>query len=154
MADIMPQGAAIDGDDDDILIDTTEGAAGDAAVPDLEEDAGPKLPHGATRQEDGSVIYDLQYSCAIRYRRKSDGATREETLTRLHLHRLKGGDMMKIQAASQDMMVPVAIACSARVPENEHHKMRLFIREMDAADVAAVQEVVLGFLGTGRPTGR
>lgn len=147
MADIIPQ-------DDDILIDATEAAAGDAALPELEEEAGPKLPHGATRQDDGSVIYQLQYPCAIRYRRRSDNATREETLAQLHLHRLKGGDMMKIQAASADMMVPVAIACSARVPENEQHKMRLFVREMDAADAAAVMEIVGSFLGTGRPTGR
>jgi hypothetical protein len=152
MADIMPQGGA--GDDDDILIDTTEGAA-DPAVPVLAEDGTEQaLPKGAVRQDDGSVLFTLQYPCAIRYRRRSDGATREEQLSELHLRRLTGADMRKISAASPDMMTVVAVACSARMPDAQQHKMKLFFDAMDAADAAAAMEIVSGFLGTGRPTGR
>ena len=38
------------------------------------------LPQGAVRQDDGSVLYTLQYPCIIKFRRQSDGATREESL--------------------------------------------------------------------------
>lgn len=155
MADIMPQGGA-PGDDDDILIDTT-GAAADPAVPVLAEDgsaAEPALPKGAVRQDDSSVRFTLQYPCAIKYRRRSDGATREEALTELHLHRLTGADMRKITAAPQDMMTVVAVACSARMPDAQQHKMKLFFDAMDAADAAAAMEIVGGFLGTGPKTGR
>lgn len=153
MADIMPQGAAIDGDDD-ILIDTTDGAqaAADPAVPELSEgDAEPELPKGAVRQPDGSVVLAFAYPCAIKYRRRSDQATREETLEQLHLHRLTGADMRAVTAASQDKMIVVAIARSARISEQ---KMGLFYDRMDAADAAAAMEIVSAFLGNGRKTGR
>lgn len=136
--------------EEDLIIDTTGGEA--AAVPVLHEDgAAPELPPGAVRQEDGSVVFALQYPCAITYRRQSDGAKREEELKQLHLHRLTGADMRAITAASQEKMTAVALARSARMNEA---KMALFFDRMDGADAAAAMEIVSGFLGTGRKTGR
>lgn len=157
MADIMPQGAAINGDDDDILIDTTDGAAGaavDPALPVLNEDgsaAEPALPKGAVRQADGTIIYTLQHPCTITYRRKSDLSTRDETLERLHLHRLTGADMRAIRAASEDKNLVVAVARSTRMLEG---KMALFFDRMDGEDAIAAMECVGSFLGNGRKTGR
>lgn len=110
------------------------------------------LPAGAQRQDDGSVTYTLRHACAVRYRSTATGATREEAVSSLRLHRLTGADMRAITAASAEMMSVVAIARSTRT-EN-HAKMRLIFDAMDAEDAAAVVEIVGGFLGTGRKTGR
>ena len=144
MADIMPEG------EDVLLIDTAEAAA--PALPVLAEDGtAVALPQGAVRQDDGSVLYTLQYPCIIKFRRQSDGATREESLTELHLHRLTGADMRAITAASTDKMTVVAIARSARMNEA---KMGLFFDKMDGEDATAAGEIVSSFLGTGRKSGR
>ena len=149
MADIMPQGAAAELEED-LLIDAT--TALEADLPELGEDgAGPDLPKGAVRQPDGSVKLKLAYPCTITYRRQSDQSKREEALEELHMHRLTGADMRAITAASSDKMTVVAIARSARMNEA---KLGLFFDRMDAEDAAAAMEVVSGFLGTGRKTGR
>jgi hypothetical protein len=154
MADIMPQGGP-PADDDDILIDTTEGAsAADPALPVLNEDgsdAEAKLPKGAVRQADGSIILTLQHPCAITYRRKSDGAQREEELKQLHLHRLTGADMRAVSAASTEKNLVVALARSTRIMEG---KMALFFDRMDGEDAVAALECVSSFLGNGPKTGR
>jgi len=136
------------------LVEIDAAPAATGAVPVLSEDgapAAPELPPGAVRQDDGSVVYTLRHPCAIKFRRVSDGATREEAVGSLHLHRLTGGDMRAITAASPDMMTVVAIARSARMNEA---RMKLVFDAMDAEDAAACGEVVSSFLGTGRRTGR
>lgn len=137
-------------DDFAVVIDlAAEPKADEAPVLDAAAD---DLPAGAVRQDDGSVIYTLRHPCVIRYRGTSSGAVREEATTALHLHRLTGADMRAITAASQDMMIVVAIGRSARM-EN-HGRMKLIFDAMDAQDAATAGEIVGSFLGTGRKTGR
>jgi hypothetical protein len=140
-------------DDDAVILDLADDAApAAAALPTLNEN-GPAddLPPGAVRQDDGSVLYTLHHPCTIKFRRQSDGATREEALTELRLHRLTGADMRAITAVKPEQMTVVAIARSARINEA---KMALFFDVMDASDATAAGEVVSSFLGTGRRTGR
>lgn len=154
MADIVGDDILAIDDRGDLTIDTQNEVVAGAAVPVLAEDGAPapqELPPGAQRQSDGSVIYTLRHACAIKFRRASDGATRQEAVGSLHLHRLTGGDMRAITAASSDMMTVVAIARSAKMAEA---RMKLVFDAMDAEDAAACGEVVSSFLGTGRRTGR
>lgn len=134
------------------ILDDLSGPASDDGVVTL-DDAAPadKLPQGAVRQGDGSVVYALLHPVTLRYRGTAGGAVTEETLDRLHLHRLNGRDMRAVMAAKDDAAVMVACARAARM--NEARWAAWFDR-MDGADAAAIGTVVAGFLERGRPTGR
>lgn len=151
MADIAPA--------DGIVVDIYEEGAPAAAAamdPDVveipDDDGGAQgMPKHAEMLPDGSVRLPLRMPVVLRFRQGATGATREETLAALHMHRLTGTDMRAISAASKDAMAPVAIARSARMSEA---KFSAIYDRMDGADIGFAARVLEHFLGNGPTTGR
>lgn len=140
----------------DIIVDLPEDAGVTAAAPGetdvVELGDGPALPEGAEALSDGSVRLVLKHPVTLRFRNGRTGEVREgETLDHLVLHRLTGEDMRRISAARAEAMLAVSVARSARRDPVTFDK---FFDRMDAADITAAGQVIDGFLGTGRKTGR
>jgi hypothetical protein len=150
MADIAPvEGVVVELDEEGV---PAAAAVVDPDVVEIGEDDGAQgLPKHAELRPDGSVHLPLKMPVTLRYRHGASGATREETLAALHMHRLTGADMRAISAASKDAMAAVAIARSARMAEA---KFSAIYDRMDGADIGFAARVLEHFLGNGPTTGR
>lgn len=140
----------------DVVVLAEEPEAAAAPVPDdavtIDEAAGKtKLPDGAELLPDGSVRLVLRIPVTVKYRSARSAEITEERTEELRLHRLTGGALRAIQAASPGAQSVVALSHSARMSEA---KFAPLYDRMDAADANAAAQVVLYFLEPGPKTGR
>jgi hypothetical protein len=150
MADETDQHLVIDLDEPGTPAAPDTVGAGVVQIADDGEDP-DALPPQALPQPDGSVILPLRFPVTMQFRRRSSAEVRTETTTELHFRRLRGEDLRAMMAASNETKAVVAIARSTRISEA---MMKPLYDRMDGADAAAASQVVMHFLGNGRPTGR
>lgn len=136
---------AVQTDADEIALDAAEGEAAD--VVDEQSDPAEALPKGARKNADGTVTLTLRYPKELTI--KSDRGVRTEKKTELTFHRLNGGDIRAIQAASRESQVDVMLARSTKLKQVV---VRALFDKMDASDCADAIKVVEGFFGGSGPT--
>ncbi|WP_431281661.1 hypothetical protein ACQW02_19945 [Humitalea sp. 24SJ18S-53] len=147
--------ADLDNDADVIVVgdDADTASVDEAGVVILRDDGESEhpLPKRAIEHKDGSIELPLLHPVTLRFRTKSSATVREETISRLVLHRMLGPDMRAISAASGDSQIVVVLARSARISEG---KFGSIFDRMDAEDISDASQIVGRFLGNGRKTGR
>lgn len=107
------------------------------------------LPDGARRLDARTVEYTLIDPVSVRVR--VDGREQDQKFSVLKLSRFRGRDLMEIEAAAPAERTVVAFA---RATGLNTVKARALYAEMDQDDISAVAEIILGFNGSGRRTGR
>ncbi|MTW19089.1 hypothetical protein GJ689_23095 [Rhodoplanes serenus] len=133
-----------------VVVDEDPGDAAPAVVDEDAEDVGGSLPRRAVRHPDGSVTLPLRRPVDLTIRSAAAG-TRSETYAALTFHRLAGGDLRAIAAASKETQPVVMLARAARLRQPI---MSALFDRLDAADVADAVRVVESFFGSGPTTGR
>jgi hypothetical protein len=147
MADIAPAGDTVI-----VLDDAAPAAAAEPAVTiDDSSAVASALPPGAELLAGGAVRLPLAYPVTVSFRSARTGEVTKETTAELVLHRLNGAAVRAIQAASEGNVIVVSLAQAMRLSEA---KVGPLLDRMDAADLAAASDVIAGFLGNGRKTGR
>ncbi len=147
MADIAPAGDTV------IVLDDPAPAAGAEPAVTIDDGsaAAAALPPGAELLAGGAVRLPLAYPVTISFRSARSREVSKETTAELVLHRLNGAAVRAIQAASEGNVIVVSLAQAMRLSEA---KVGPLLDRMDAADLAAASDVIAGFLGNGRKTGR
>lgn len=113
-----------------------------------EDDTLDELPERAKRNPDGSITLTL-YKPIPTIVRSSHGGDVAKTYEALTFGRINGADIRAIMAASPETQGIVLMARSARISQLVMNKIW---DVMDGADIAAAQDVVQLFFGTGQKT--
>lgn len=153
--DIGPDPDESGPDEDETIVDeeapVVKSAQDDPEIVDEDVDVAPedRLPKRAIRNADGSVTLPLKFPVTVKSRKA--GKVRERKFDEFVLHRLTGVDRRLIAAASEEMMVAVALARMARLNQAVANRLD---EKMDMADTNAVGQVLANFTSTGLKTGR
>jgi hypothetical protein len=98
---------------------------------------------------DGSVTVRLAWPVSLTV--KTSGGIADRRFETLTFRRLTGADMRAVNGAPEATRIPMLFARSTGIAQAMMDKL---FDKLDAADIVACTQVIDGFLGSGRPTGR